>query len=50
MLRNGKKVISTQNYRRAYIKANRNRCMNLNEGLEVTTIYGKGKDGKRKFT
>ena len=27
----------------AYIKANRNRCMNLNEGLGVTTIYGKGK-------
>ena len=34
----------------AYIKANRNRCMNLNEGLGVTTIYGKGKEGKRKFT
>ena len=29
----------------AYIKANRNRCMNLNEGLGVTTIYGKGKEG-----
>ena len=26
----------------AFIKANRNRCMNLNEGLGVTTIYGKG--------
>ena len=29
----------------AYIKANRNRCMNLNEGLGVNTIYGKGKEG-----
>ena len=36
----------------AYIKANKNRCMNINEGLGVTTIYGKGKEGmgKRKFT
>ena len=24
--------------------------MNVNEGLGVTTIYGKGKEGKRKFT
>ena len=41
-----------QHYRieSAYIKANRNRCMNLNEGLGVITIYGKGKEGKRKFT
>jgi len=29
----------------AYIKANRNRRMNQNEGLGVTTIYGKGKEG-----
>ena len=29
----------------AYIKANRNRCMNLNERLLVTTVYGKGKEG-----
>ena len=29
----------------AYIKVNRNRCMNLNEGLGVTTIYRKGKEG-----
>jgi hypothetical protein len=28
-----------------YIKANRNRCMNLKEGLGVTTIYRKGKEG-----
>ena len=34
----------------AFIKANRNRCMNLNEGLGVTTIYGKAKERKRKFT
>ena len=39
MFRNGKIIES------AYIKANRNRCMNLNEGLGVTTIYGKGKKG-----
>ena len=24
--------------------------MNLNEGLVVTTIYGKGREGKEKFT
>ena len=29
----------------AYIKDNRNRCMNLNEGVGVTPIHGKGKEG-----
>jgi hypothetical protein len=43
MFRNRKKVISTKIIESAYIKANRNRCMNLNEGRGVTTIYGKGK-------
>ena len=27
----------------AYIKENEERCMNLNEGIGVSTIYGKGK-------
>ena len=27
----------------AYIKENKESCMNLNEGIGVSTIYGKGK-------
>ena len=46
MFRNGKKLFPSKIIESAYIKANRNRCMNLNEGLGVTTtIYGKGKEG-----
>ena len=45
MFRNGKKLFPSKIIESAYIKANRNRCMNLNEGLGVTTIYGMGKEG-----
>ena len=46
MFRNRKKRLFPRKIiESAYIKANRNRCMNLNEGLGVTTIYGKAKEG-----
>ena len=40
-----KRLLKEKIIESAFIKANRSRCMNLNEGLGVTTIYGKGKEG-----
>ena len=42
-LQTEKKIVSTKNPRKC-IKANKNRCMNLNNGFGVTIMYGKGKE------
>ena len=42
ILPNNKRLISRKNLENAHIRAIRERCLNLNEGIGVTDVYGKG--------
>ena len=42
-----KRLIPRKILESAHIRANRERCLNLNEGIGVTDVYGKGNWLKR---
>ena len=39
-----KRLFPRKRLERAFVKEYRERCMNLNEGVGLSTIYGKGKE------